>query len=347
MCRREFENIDRRIRSTSDVESRPTSSRIDRVNGRGNLRRTRCCTPQTPITMVDGFGRPRFGPAESRRLAGTAPERGGDGARGAVGRAAAGKSPTARIPSARLHRRAGVSVARRRAWHRPEHCGRRVISRRHDRPSFAGQAGSWPQSPWLNTRPGVEYVGDAVCARCHPDIAETFRRHPMGRSLVSDRLRTGGRFRSAGRNDDVRRRSLRVHDRTARRTRDSPRNRPRRRSGAGAGRGRGRVRRGVGVAQYLVPGRARRPTVHVAHHMVHPEAAMGPLAGLRERQHRISTGRSIPIACSVIPTASSPSPSPRTVTRSRSSWAMRSAASAVTVPASSTRGARSSRAAVT
>ncbi len=63
---------------------------------------------------------------------------------------------------------------------------------------------------------------------------------------------------------------------------------------------------------------------------------MGPIAGLRENQTRILTGRSIPIACSVIPTASSPSPSPRTATRSRSSWATRSAASAVTVPASST-----------
>ena len=47
--------------------------------------------------------------------------------------------------------------------------------------SFASQSGS---SPWLNTRPGVKYVGDAVCARCHTDIAETFYRHPMGRSLA-------------------------------------------------------------------------------------------------------------------------------------------------------------------
>jgi hypothetical protein len=30
----------------------------------------------------------------------------------------------------------------------------------------------------------VKYVGDAVCARCHADIAETFRRRPMGRSLA-------------------------------------------------------------------------------------------------------------------------------------------------------------------
>jgi Flp pilus assembly protein TadD len=39
-------------------------------------------------------------------------------------------------------------------------------------------------SPYLNTRPGVEYVGDAVCASCHADIAEDYSRHPMGRSLT-------------------------------------------------------------------------------------------------------------------------------------------------------------------
>jgi Flp pilus assembly protein TadD len=39
-------------------------------------------------------------------------------------------------------------------------------------------------SPYHNTRPGVEYVGDAVCARCHREIAEAYRGHPMGRSLA-------------------------------------------------------------------------------------------------------------------------------------------------------------------
>ena len=50
--------------------------------------------------------------------------------------------------------------------------------------SLAGQGDSWPQTPWLNARLGVKYVGDAACARCHGEIAETFRRHPMGRSLA-------------------------------------------------------------------------------------------------------------------------------------------------------------------
>jgi tetratricopeptide (TPR) repeat protein len=39
-------------------------------------------------------------------------------------------------------------------------------------------------SPYRNTRPDVKYVGDAACVRCHAEIAETYRLHPMGRSLV-------------------------------------------------------------------------------------------------------------------------------------------------------------------
>src|SRR4051812_20134738 len=36
---------------------------------------------------------------------------------------------------------------------------------------------------YRNARPGVKFVGDAACARCHAEIAESYRRHPMGRSL--------------------------------------------------------------------------------------------------------------------------------------------------------------------
>ncbi len=39
-------------------------------------------------------------------------------------------------------------------------------------------------TPYRNVRPGVGYVGDAACAGCHPGQAETYRRHPMGRSLA-------------------------------------------------------------------------------------------------------------------------------------------------------------------
>ncbi len=38
-------------------------------------------------------------------------------------------------------------------------------------------------SPYQNTRQGVKYVGDLACVRCHTTIAETYRQHPMGRSL--------------------------------------------------------------------------------------------------------------------------------------------------------------------
>src|SRR5437763_11727744 len=39
-------------------------------------------------------------------------------------------------------------------------------------------------SPYENTRLGVKSIGDAACARCHAEIAATYRRHPMGQSLA-------------------------------------------------------------------------------------------------------------------------------------------------------------------
>ncbi len=38
-------------------------------------------------------------------------------------------------------------------------------------------------SPFLNTRPGVAYVGDERCADCHADCVESYHNHPMARSL--------------------------------------------------------------------------------------------------------------------------------------------------------------------
>jgi hypothetical protein len=38
--------------------------------------------------------------------------------------------------------------------------------------------------PYRNVAPEVAYVGDAACAGCHADIARSYARHPMGRSLV-------------------------------------------------------------------------------------------------------------------------------------------------------------------
>jgi tetratricopeptide (TPR) repeat protein len=40
------------------------------------------------------------------------------------------------------------------------------------------------RSTYQNTQPGVNYVGDAACMRCHAEIAATYRLHPMGRSLT-------------------------------------------------------------------------------------------------------------------------------------------------------------------
>ena len=54
--------------------------------------------------------------------------------------------------------------------------GRPVNSQRH--------ALAWPSTRWKNAQPDVKYVGDSACARCHAEIAATFRRHPMGRSLA-------------------------------------------------------------------------------------------------------------------------------------------------------------------
>jgi hypothetical protein len=39
-------------------------------------------------------------------------------------------------------------------------------------------------TPYRNVRPDVHYVGDAACADCHRDQADSFRHHPMGRALA-------------------------------------------------------------------------------------------------------------------------------------------------------------------
>jgi hypothetical protein len=39
------------------------------------------------------------------------------------------------------------------------------------------------ETPYLNTKPEVRYVGDAKCAECHADFMEKYRMHPMFRTL--------------------------------------------------------------------------------------------------------------------------------------------------------------------
>src|SRR5437660_309401 len=42
---------------------------------------------------------------------------------------------------------------------------------------------SYP-TPYRNVRPDVKYVGDDACGQCHPAVAESYHKHPMGRSLA-------------------------------------------------------------------------------------------------------------------------------------------------------------------
>jgi len=72
----------------------------------------------------------------------------------------------------------------------------------------------------------VKYLGDAACVRCHAEIAETYRRHPMGRSLApigkapaTDRDEGAGRpvFESRGLQYSIEHRDGRVFHQETRR----------------------------------------------------------------------------------------------------------------------------------
>ncbi len=51
-------------------------------------------------------------------------------------------------------------------------------------PTTSSALGRDPLSPYLNTRAGVKYLGDAACVGCHKQSTEGYRQHPMGRSLA-------------------------------------------------------------------------------------------------------------------------------------------------------------------
>jgi hypothetical protein len=57
-----------------------------------------------------------------------------------------------------------------------------------EKPSSALVAPADPRlgyaGPFLNVHPDVQFVGDAACAKCHAKIADSYRAHPMGRSLM-------------------------------------------------------------------------------------------------------------------------------------------------------------------
>ena len=61
-------------------------------------------------------------------------------------------------------------------------CGAYEWHRRRSSPP-ADDAPSRSASPYLNTRPGVKYVGSARCSDCHAAQALTYAEHPMGRSV--------------------------------------------------------------------------------------------------------------------------------------------------------------------
>jgi hypothetical protein len=72
------------------------------------------------------------------------------------------------------------------------------------------------ESPFRNIGPGVGYVGDSACTRCHADVAESYRAHPMGRSvariaaIADEGLRAGAEFDAAGYHYTVGRRAGRL-----------------------------------------------------------------------------------------------------------------------------------------
>src|SRR5262249_30271478 len=75
-------------------------------------------------------------------------------------------------------------------------------------------------SPYLNTRPGVEYVGSAACTRCHPAEHSSYQRTGMSRSVAevrpdkeppdgaADHAASGRRFQAYRRGGQLRHREL-------------------------------------------------------------------------------------------------------------------------------------------
>jgi Flp pilus assembly protein TadD len=77
-------------------------------------------------------------------------------------------------------------------WFRGHTPAGRIANPSHEEDTRVGRiANSYEEDPrrtyasrYRNVRPEVGYVGDRVCADCHPGEAEGYRRHPMGRSLA-------------------------------------------------------------------------------------------------------------------------------------------------------------------
>jgi Flp pilus assembly protein TadD len=63
-------------------------------------------------------------------------------------------------------------------WTRPA-----VTASTATRPVAAADPRLTYSTPYRNVRPEVKYLGDEVCARCHPTETSSYRQHPMARSM--------------------------------------------------------------------------------------------------------------------------------------------------------------------
>ena len=192
-------------------------------------------------------------------------------------------------------------------------------------------------SPYANTRSAVRYVGDSACTRCHGKIAETYRRHPMGRSLspIAAATTTGGDeaagrplFEAHGLEYSIERRDGRVLHQETRRDasgRIIARNEAEVQFVLGSG------SQGIG---YLIERDGFLFQSPISWYV--REAAVGPGSGLRADRTSTSTGRSPRRACTATRTGSSRWRARSTGIGRRSSRATRSAASGATGPASFT-----------
>ena len=129
--------------------------------------------------------------------------------------------------------------------------------------------------------PESRYVGDAVCIRCHVEIGESYRLHPMGRSLspmtpatasTVENAASSAHFEAGGLQYSVENRGGHV---VHLETRRSP-------SGGIVAQSRAEVQFTVGSGRQAagLPDRARWLPLSVADHAVRADRAVGPVPGL-------------------------------------------------------------------
>jgi Cytochrome c554 and c-prime len=98
-------------------------------------------------------------------------------------------NPRGRRPISRRHRRIGLGAVIGLVI-----AGGILAAWARWRPDRGGRVPIALDTPYANARPGVAFVGDQACARCHREIAADYRRHPMGRSLATADLAADREF---------------------------------------------------------------------------------------------------------------------------------------------------------